>query len=372
MRKICVITLLACLALLPLAGSAQGYLTITQMYEQVPQRWTQDYETKWRTVSIDVQPVVPQADKLPILKVIPDFWLPDVSALGAGWSSEVSERSTFFADLDDVEPDAREKGKTTTTNYYPPFDMNVSYAQNSPLKLNDVIDQMQRIVGAMGEARGQWRYSRPERILINTTVSKKTGEPLFPDIYTVCLQQKLQDIPILCHVLSGVEEPKDQELQYWGGLTFRICTPEAISVFGKQVRITDMLAEDVPLCDFAMVKSAIEQKIQSGHIRKIFDVELGYALYNEPGVSRKPGMEWLKTAVFYAVPAWRVNCYYVENARAEIRDYTKWDVPQRSEIEYKTLIVNAQTGVALDRSDNRKGCGDYAGFLSWEEAGGRE
>ncbi len=380
MRRICVITLLVCLVLLPLAGKAQTYMkaqayyTIGELRESIPERWTQTYETKWRKVSIDVQPTLPQVDKLPILKVIPDFRPLDISGLGEGWSRwEVNDRATFAAfqnDLDQEERDA--KGETTTTNYYPPFDMSASYAQNNDLTLNDVLNHLMRIMDAMGEDQGQWQYDRPTRIFVNTTVSRTTGKPLLPGSYSVSLHQKLQGVPVLCHALNGVDSPKDQEMWFHAGLTFQIRTPESVSLGGKEVTVKEVLADDVPLCDFSKVKSAIEEEIQAGHIRKIFDVELGYALYNEPGVSRKPGLEWLHTAMFYAVPVWQVNCYYVENGQKELRDYKDLDVPERAAMEYKTLIVNAQTGVAMDRSDNRKGCGDYLGFISWEEVGGKQ
>ncbi len=47
-------------------------------------------------------------------------------------------------------------------------------------------------------------------------------------------------------------------------------------------------------------------------------------------------------------------------------------MPERGEMEYKMLIVNAQTGVVMDRANNRKGCGDYLGFISFKEAGGKQ
>jgi hypothetical protein len=368
------VTLIAVFMFLPLAGKAQGYLTVKQMREQPPARWEQVYETKWRTVSIDVQPMLPQADKIPVLKVVPDFWQPDVSALGTGWKSEVSRlgSTTFRAYLNDMDQEERDAmGKTTTTNYYPPFNMNASYAQGNGLTLNDILNHLKRIMGAMGEGQMQWQYDRPNRVMVNTTVSKKTDMLLLPGSYSVSLNQQLQDVPLLCHVLEGVEGAKDQEMRLHIGLTFQTRTLESVSLGGKQVKVTDELADDVPLCGFDKVKAAIEEEIQAGHIREIFDVELGYALYNEPGVSRRPGAEWMKTAVFYAVPVWRVNCHYVENGQKELRDYTGLDVPERAVMEYKTLIVNAQTGVTVDRSDNRKGCGDYLGFISWEDAGGK-
>ncbi len=372
MKRICVTTLMICLLLLPPAVHAQGYISISEMTQQPPERWVQAYETPWRTIDIDVQPVVPVADTLPILKVVPDFRPLDVSGLGEGWSRrEANERSTFGAYLNKDRSPRRESDNTTTTNYYPPFDMNTAYSKNNDMTLGDVILHLRGILTAMGEDREQWQYSQPNRIFINATINLKTGEPMYADSYTVFLNQMLRGIPLLCHVLEGVAQPKDQEMISHTGLSFTITTPDLLSLGGKQVKVISLLADDVPLCDFSKIKTAIEKQIQAGHVRKIFDVELGYALYNEPNIYRKPGAVWLQTAAFYAVPVWRVNCYYIEDAKGKLRDYTGTGVPQRAEIEYIALIINAQTGVVMDRDDNHKGCGDFTGFVSWEDVGGK-
>ena len=51
------------------AASAEEWCSIADMCEQTPARWTQTYETKWRTITIDAAIEVPQVDTYPILKV---------------------------------------------------------------------------------------------------------------------------------------------------------------------------------------------------------------------------------------------------------------------------------------------------------------
>lgn len=43
------------------------YISILERNEHPPERWTKAYETKWRTVEIDVQLIVPQVENMPIL-----------------------------------------------------------------------------------------------------------------------------------------------------------------------------------------------------------------------------------------------------------------------------------------------------------------
>ena len=65
-RLFCV--LLAMLTLLSVA-SAEKWYSVADICEQTPARWTQTYETNWRTITIDAAIEVPQVDAFPILKV---------------------------------------------------------------------------------------------------------------------------------------------------------------------------------------------------------------------------------------------------------------------------------------------------------------
>lgn len=93
-------------------------------------------------------------------------------------------------------------------------------------------------------------------------------------------------------------------------------------------------------------------------------------LYNTPGMTNKSGFQ--RTAVFYAIPAWQVNCLYVDGGKKELRDYSELDVDERNTQESKTVFVNAQTGEIIPTLDNGKDCLDYQGFISWEQVGGNQ
>ena len=65
MKKLMLLILLV-LPLLSLA-SAEAWLSIADMQAQAPQRWTQTFDTPWRSVAIDAAIRVPQVDKLPVV-----------------------------------------------------------------------------------------------------------------------------------------------------------------------------------------------------------------------------------------------------------------------------------------------------------------
>ncbi|MEG2604862.1 MAG: hypothetical protein RSB91_07975, partial [Clostridia bacterium] len=136
------------------------------------------------------------------------------------------------------------------------------------------------------------------------------------------------------------------------------------------MKIADTIAEDVPLCGFDKIKETLDKEITAGHVRKIFDVDLGYTLYNTPGMTNKSGFQ--RTAVFYAIPAWQVHCLYVDSGKKEMRDYSGLDVDERNTQEAKTVLINAQTGEIIPSLEKEKGCLDYQGFISWEEAREKE
>ncbi len=365
-----ILILLICL-LLPSAGQADSMISLKQLNESPPGRWTQTYHTTWRDVSVDVLPYVPMTESFPILKMIPDFTVPDVSSLTGEWTSRIPHGIAFNISLNDYNRAEMEaKGNTQTLLYYPPFNFGKAYAEHNELTIGEAISFLKNIMNTVGH--GEWRYDMPKELQANLTTSKKNGEVLLPEGYTFFLLQEMGGIPILGHVLHGVDDPGDKAPRMHIEMVYKVRDFKAIDIWGQMVRQTDMLEDDVPLLDFSLIQKSIEQQIMAGHIRKIFDVELGYALYNEPGATMTFGSaEWMKTAVFYGLPAWAVRCHYVNSPTKELRDYSGLDVHERSVMEYKTLFINAQTGKVIDRHDNRREASDYPGFISWDEAGGR-
>ena len=95
-------------------------------------------------------------------------------------------------------------------------------------------------------------------------------------------------------------------------------------------------------------------------------MQLGYVLYNEPGVYRT-GKEPLHEQTYCAKPMWRVNCLWVDNPRGELRETASYTEDERNSLDYRQLLADAQTGALVVQSDEKDRCA-FPGFTAWEDA----
>lgn len=159
-------------------------------------------------------------------------------------------------------------------------------------------------------------------------------------------------------------------MSLWTFLNYRIVTVDTYDMGWQKVKIDDVVVEDVPLCTFSTIQTAIEEEVYAGHLRKIFDLEFGYALFNEPDSTRgKIGSE---STTYYAYPVWKIACLYNENAKQELQDNSDDGVNERSGKDFSTILFDAQTGEMLDHQTKQKGSGSYKGFISWGDIGGKQ
>ncbi|MDD3335673.1 MAG: hypothetical protein PHI98_09150 [Eubacteriales bacterium] len=141
-------------------------------------------------------------------------------------------------------------------------------------------------------------------------------------------------IPILGHASMGLETPRDNEPFARSEIYLRFMDETTFSTWGGILQPQKLLYKDIPLCDFSIIKSTLEKEINSGHIRQVFGIELGYVLYNTLGDIRQKGGDWYKTVEFYAVPAWVMSCRHVNNPKDESHNYVQSSTAGREAIEY--------------------------------------
>ena len=147
MKKVVfLVSVLVLAQLLPLDSFAkQQYYTIQEVREQVPRRWTQTYETKWRTIDIDVCPTVPDVDTMPVLQVKAAYWQPEENGLDERWISLLF--GMFEYTIGDYCAVAKAtNGKLNETFFTPPYDYERAYLYESSFTLYNALDYVRQLM----------------------------------------------------------------------------------------------------------------------------------------------------------------------------------------------------------------------------------
>ncbi|MEG0864112.1 MAG: hypothetical protein RSI32_06490 [Clostridia bacterium] len=365
-----VLVVAVCVSMMNGALAKQGYHSIQEVREQVPKRWTQSYETKWRTIDIDVRPTVPDAEAMPVLKVEASYWQPEANGLDERWKSY---QLGFFGYVcgDLVEDAKASKGKLKETFFTPPYDDEKAYLYESEFTLRDALDWLGQLLEEAKLTSVDFRIETPQFLSVSDYFNKKGELIAGVSNYGLEFSQHLHGIPILNHFYSGKERFPDGEPSLFPYLSVYCKSRDSALINGNFVIETEQLEEDIPLCSYSVIQTALEEEIASGRLRRVFDMDLGYVLFNEPGAIQTEETDYGMKLPVYAVPAWRVNCYAVKDGKTELRDDMGQDVMERGTREYGALIINAQTGEVYDRFGQPGHSADYAGFLSWKDVGGK-
>lgn len=354
------------------SAQAAEYCNIAELRQQTPERLTQTYETKWRTVEIDTPVVIPDGDAFPIVTVVPDWWTitstdPQIKVdtdrmlqdapvnqftLRKGEMAEVSANSDDFKHNHLFAP-------------YVPTDEVIP----GTMSLQNAINMIGNVL-ASANIIDHFDFENPKEIHGQFIPNKDGSVDLGSCSVSIDIPFLLHGLPVLRHVgFAAGENLKDGELIVSTGCTGTIQpSTGAIMITGRMYSESEILADDVPLCSFDRVKENIVHEIEDGFIRKIFSVELGYALYNEPGSKRRPGAAYLQNATFYAVPTWFVQCLYEKDVKKDLPAYDgEDDMDGRNSTKMEWLAFNAQTGEMLSQKKSKVRTADYTGFMTWEE-----
>lgn len=375
MKKLFVL-LLIFLTLYPAARS-EPRLSVIELSAQLPDRWTETFPASYPAITVDVQPTVPDVQAMPVLKVRPAFWIPTADtevpwhAQGVHFDQGGDAFTLEAGDVYGDENAATRRGNYTSvsTLRYAPFNLDAAYAPGNALTFGNVLDHLTSIMDDAQPAHFGIDTAHLLHLRV-TSYSSRTGKVALPGSIAIDALTTLRGIPIFDHVLASIPSHRDDELSYSPLLSFTMRDKGSYSLLGRTVHETAEVVGDIPLCAFEDVRAAIIQEIDAGHIRAVYAVDLGYALYNVPGATRSSSgttkaerRAWIKSAVFYAVPTWRCVCLYTEHSNMALPEKALVD-PYPS-MYFRTLFINAQTGEMIDPQDGRRGCADYPGAIAW-------
>ncbi len=394
------ISLLLALALTPLCARAETeYVTLPALREQAQTRWTQTYQTKWRDVQIDAQVRVPDGDAMPLLLLGNGADKPLPAAADVGWEKLDStpfwvyfynERPTYPRKLDGERLNRDAEPREVYNSGFAPQN---TYIPMSDLTFGEICDMTEAFITSAGYDASGFDFRTPTRLSVSHLFYYGYKKDALPGGICFDFRTCVSGVPVLSHIYEAVTDHVHGESRADEILDFPRCMATYDAYDGKMHNLhlwcaqpVETIAADVPLCPLDTVIAAIEPEITAGHIRKIYEVELGYVLYNEPGVyhSRKEAMvegrdsrdamedaavvrrAECAAARYYARPMWQINCLYVGNPGGSLRETASYTMDERNSLDYRQLLVDAQTGELVQESQAQDRC-EFTGFVSWDD-----
>ena len=344
---------MAALALVVLFGVNGGtakaeWQSIKEVQENTPERWTESYETKWRTIQIDAQIDVPDVEKLPVIRVT---GASPVNGLKLLPYSEVvyNEVGQLYVISKDGEPEILGNNEDYKNRYYfADGEIPQIQAEDHPLTAQQAIEMLEnKLKGLTGYGKDDfvlgpitvydrvWKYKKTNGERVYTQPISKTGE------YCIELYQKFAGVQYQscreCYDTRGKEAWPDA-----AGVSGAIWDADSFKLWATLLQVVDTPYEDVPILSFGDAKKAIETEIEAGHLRNIDKVQLAYAPYLDPQ----------EKDVFWLLPVWYVKGGYTRNVKKEFEPkYGAGGEIVDDGIERAEVVFEAQKGELMDYND---------------------
>ncbi len=343
-------------------------VTLNQLWEQTAEGWHATYEAFGRTVTVDIPVQVPQTDAFPALTAVE--MPPSGSApfndgdemLTVGCESFANATGEFRVDTPSMEtihaaarqanPQGHSRRMDVKVNLVPlnELDWDAAYSYNNTATVRQTDDLMADMLSRFfpdGDIRltPHWVYARSGVYLYDKRTDTFSGDP-WPDFYPpliVYYDQVIGGIPLLSTAAgsfySFTGDTRAKEKNYVGGVAILQeladigLTDIYCSLQAQLLKPTGTLAEDLPLCGFDKVLDTYETLIKAGKLRTVDSLRLGY-------------MAWQKGESFTLLPVWAAEGELFQTAEAE---YAMQPTQNSSgPVEYRMILVNAQTGEWID------------------------
>lgn len=382
MKKLSLFLALMCI-IFTSASAETGYYSIGDLRTQTPSHWAKTYETKWRTIAIDAEINVPQVNKMPIVCIEGGAEEPTFTAADIGWDS-LRYRGAYMLIIGRDSPDYPKKlngvrlgSPFAEGNWYTGFAPSNLYVPLDDITFGEITKRAEATLRAMGYMPDHFLLENPVRVWAHHICEYGKTDDVLPGYIIMEFLPKVEGIPVLSHVqesVRGDSSTKLDDAEFWqpvaSSLTYNGYLGDLTSMHLVPLKVQEVIVDDIPLLSFDQIMDAIEEEINAGHIRKIYEIELGYVLYNEPGkfhtveTGKSRSVEG-QTARYYARPMWQVTCLYKDTATEKLREKPDDSDDERNSLDYCQMLIDAQTGEVVRRTNSQDRC-EYKGFVSWD------
>ena len=375
MKGIVYSLLLLCCLLNPCKSMA---LNVNELRESVPAYWLHHYKSQQQEVSIRAPIFIPQVDCLPILKVRLYQLDPEEENLqqlqqyfdysepyGFNYSNDpvVSGRigrpykSSVFENIWQTEGDVDFKNVFAANQ----CDSLERVIEDYRIAFNNMLENTQ-ITAIPNMAWIETPYLNVEPGTYEYGEPAQFGNLTGVGGYSVQYWPAIRNIPVVMghgYAYEGTYKTAVQrrigsasELNVYSHYSENLWSLGSLVLW----RETGVYSEDyTSLCSFQEIEETLKKLVESGKVKDVFSIVLGYVVYADPVVEYKDDDDTVSTQDFVAIPTWIVEAIYTENPNRNYSEFPESGDPTvytySRHVAYMKLNISAQTGKLYDPSD---------------------
>ena len=357
MKKRLCILVAALLMLLPTALSAGSlaaadYVSIKELRETLPQRWTGQYVVengaykqleKGDTVAVDVPIVVPEVDAVPVVRIT---WEPPAEGLDGS--------------LEVVRDDWNAKG--INRNFpmdelaFPVLEDHMTFTPELPWEEAPAI--------AMAEFQKWMPFMKDKELTpyFHRSYGDSDGNG-FQGIYFYTtyygIPHFIGNYPFRQELKSEKSEVEGRAIAPHSMVAMRIKRPGEFCTNIYTSKEVGVDIDDIPLLSFDRIMEVLEQWVTDGYVYSLNEVSFGYMCFIDP---EKKGEE------FVLLPVWAAKGRTREDLSLPFDLKTDQAVKDRGGYFSSDIVINAQTGQAYDLlNDKRPDRLHVPHIITWDE-----
>ena len=244
------------------------------------------------------------------------------------------------------------------------------HAKNQPISAGEVVNKVKNMIRELYDESISIELKRIEVISSfqkGKMVSNKMtslGDYEFGDLtgiggYGIEAYPTLDGVPIISSAASGYIEKGAENIYdvlYFAHPSANVfyCSDDYMNIsMMNAYKTKEVVIENTELCEFDKIYKTIEKIVDTGKIKRIYSINLGYVIYldkNEEYSSKKEkgGEKW-DYSEYLLVPTWIVMCSYSENGSNNDKAEVNSDhVCERQDLNYQQIFIDAQTGKLHD------------------------